>query len=79
MRAKLFKLPGEGVSVPTHQSTEVIKQDWTKMIAELTLAEACAPHTLTKLAIVNGECKTKQETVYGRKIPPKLLREKLLQ
>lgn len=35
-------------------------------------------NTLTKLAIVNGECKTKQETVYGRKIPLKL-REKLLQ
>lgn len=35
-------------------------------------------NTLTKLAIVNGECKTKQETVYGHKIPLKL-REKLLQ
>ena len=81
MRAKLFKLPGGGVSVPTHQSTEAIKQDWAKMIAEdeLTLGEPCAPHTLTKLAIVNGELKTKQETVYGRKIPLKLLREKLLQ
>ena len=81
MRAKLFKLPGGGVSVPTHQSTEANKQDWAKMIAEgeLTLGEPCAPHTLTKLAIVNGELKTKQETVYGRKIPLKLLREKLLQ
>ena len=66
MRAKLFKLPGGGVSVPTHQSTEANKQDWAKMIAEgeLTLGEPCAPHTLTKLAIVNGELKTKQERVY---------------
>lgn len=48
MRAKLFKLPGEGVSVPTHQSTEAIKQDWTKMIAELTLGEACAPKHINK-------------------------------
>lgn len=44
----------------------------------LTLGEQCAPHTLTKQYIVNGLVETKQETVYGRKIPLKTLREKLL-
>ena len=39
MRAKLFKLPGGGISVPTHQSTEANKQDWAKMIAEGELHE----------------------------------------
>ena len=44
----------------------------------LTLGEPCAPQTLTKRSIVNGELTTQEETVYGRKIPLISIRKKLL-
>ena len=64
MRAKLFKLPGGGVSVPTHQSTEAIKQDWAKMTAEgeLTLGEPCGPHTRLEYTTSRGNIIGKSTT-----------------
>ena len=45
----------------------------------MTIGETCAPQTLTKRSIVNGELTIQEETVYGRKIPSMSIRIKLLQ
>jgi len=79
VRARKLKLPGASVSFPCHRSVEGVKEDWAKMVDDgtLTLGEPCAPQTLTKRSIVNGELTT-QETVYSRKIPFTSIRQKLL-
>jgi len=71
VRARKLKTPGASVSFPCHHSVEGVKEDWAKMVDDgtLTLGEPCAPQTLTKRSIVNGELTTQEETVYGRKIP----------
>jgi len=80
VRARKLKMPGASVSFPCHRSVEGVKEDWAKMVDDgtLTLGEPCAPQTLTKRSIVNGELTTQEETVYGRKIPFTSIRQKLL-
>ena len=48
-----------------------MKEDWSKMVDDgtMTIGETCAPQTLTKQSIVNGELTIQEETVYSRKIP----------
>jgi hypothetical protein len=81
VRARKLKLPGAGITVPTHRSVEGIKEDWAKMISEgqLTLGELCAPYTLKKNVIVNERLTTREEIVYGRKVPLISIRQKLLE
>ena len=59
----------------------LVKEDWSKMVDDgtMTIGETCAPQTLTKRSIVNGELTIQEETVYGRKIPSMSIRIKLLQ
>ena len=44
-----------------------------------SLGEPCAPHTLTKYAVVCGEIQKSELEVYGRKIPLIHIQRKLLQ
>ena len=80
IRAKKLKMPGTSVGLPCHRSVEGVKEDWSKMVDDgtLTIGETCAPQTLTKRSIVNGELTIQEETVYGRKIPFMSIRIKLL-
>ena len=80
IRAKKLKMPGTSVAFPCHRSVEGVKEDWSKMVdnGTLTLGETCAPQTLTKRSVVNGELTIQEETVYGRKIPFMSIRMKLL-
>ena len=80
LRARKLRMPGGGISVPTHRTAEGVKEDWKQMIAsgELTLAEPCHHQTITKYKVKNGELERSETTVYGRKIPLTEVREKLL-
>jgi hypothetical protein len=64
-------MPGGEITVPCHKTPQEIKADWDEMIQSerLTLGEPCAPHTLTKYSIVDGQLQKTEMEVYGRKIP----------
>ena len=47
-------------------------------LGELTLGEPCAPHTITKYAIVEGKIHKSEIEVYGRKVSLLYIRKKLL-
>lgn len=80
MRAKKLKMPGGEISVPCHKTVDTIKGDWASMIesGELTLGEPCAPYTITKYAIINGEVQQSEIDVYGHKVSLLHIRKKLL-
>ena len=77
MRAKK---PGGEISVPCHKTVDAIKDDCSSMIesGELTLGEPCAPYTVMKYAIINGEVQQSEIGVYGRKVSLLHIRKKLL-
>ena len=58
-RARKLKLPGAGISVPTHPTVKEIKDEWQNMLndGELTLGEPCHPQTITRISIADGELK----------------------
>ena len=62
-------MPGTSVAFPCHRSVEGVKEDWSKMVdvGTLIIGETCAPQTLTKRSIVNGELTIQKETAYGHK------------
>ncbi len=80
LRARKLKLPGVGISVPTHPTATEIKKEWQNMLrnGQLTLGEPCHPQTITKMLIMDGEVKKTENVVYGRKIPLMEIRKKLL-
>ena len=80
IRSHKLRLPGAGISVPTHPTVQEIKDEWTYMISngELTLGEPCHPQSIFRLSIKSGELVRTEHTIYGRKIPLIDIRRKLL-
>lgn len=79
-RARKLRMPGVGISVPTHPTVQAISEEWSNMISrgELTLGEPCHPQTISRLSVKTGELKKTEHTVYGRKIPLIDIRRRLL-
>ena len=80
MRARKLRMPGGEIAVPCHKTPQEVKADWDQMIQSqrLTLGEPCAPYTLTKYSVVNGQLQKTEMEVYGIKIPLLEIRKKLL-
>ncbi len=78
-RARKLRMPGAGISVPTHPTVQGINEEWSNMISqgELTLREPCYPQSIFVLSVKTGEIKKTEHTVYGRKIPLLDIRKKL--
>ena len=79
MCAKKLRMPGGEISVPCHKTVDAVKEDWARMIesGELTLCEPCAPYTIKKYAIINGEIKRSEFEVYGCKVSLLHIRKQL--
>lgn len=75
------KLTCQEISMPCLPTPKSVKQEKQALIdsGELTLGEPCTPHTITKcLVALDGEVKTIQINLVGRKIPITYLRKSLL-
>ena len=80
-RRQKKKLPGGEISTPALPTPRSISDEKQALVAsgKLSIGEPCSPYLLTKYIVTNdGEVKTNQIELHGRKIPLYELRQKLL-
>ena len=79
-RPRKKKIPGTEVSIPSIPPVGAIQAEIKAMISSgrFTLGIECAPFTLIKYYMDNGEMTPHEVPIQGRKVPLKVLRQKLL-
>ena len=81
IRRRKKKLPGGEISTPSLPTPTAITSEKKEMIAcgKLSIGEPCSPYRLTKSFVrTDGDVKTKQVEIVGRKLLLLELRQKLL-
>ena len=81
-RRSIKKLPGGEISIPSLPPPSVISSEKKEMIAtgKLSLGEPCSPHTVFRSTVTSdGEVKTDEVKIIGRKLSLLEIRRKLLQ
>ena len=81
IRRRKKKLPGGEISTPSLPTPTAITSERKEMIAcgKLSIGEPCSPYRLTKSFVTtDGDVKTKQVEIVGRKLSLLELRQKLI-
>ena len=75
------KLPGSDISIPSNPPIHVIEAEIKSMISSgrFQLGEECAPYKVTKYTVVNGVMTPHDTFVHARKVPLKVIRQRLLE
>ena len=81
MRSVKSKFPDNEVSVPSMLTVAQIKDDIAHLIdsGELCLGELCAPYTVVKSSVHDGQLVSVTSAVYGRKIFLREIRQRILE
>lgn len=74
------KLPGNEISMPCMPTTSSIRESIAELFdsGKLRLGEPCAPFSLLKCIVKDGQINKQTTVVHGRKVPLLELQEKLL-